>query len=208
MSTAVKFCGITTPADAALCVEAGAALLGFNFWPKSKRYVTPDAAAKIIRGLPPGVVAVGLFVNASPAEVTEAAQRSGITVAQLHGDEVVDDYKATGLELFQVVRLSSEQAVRQLSPTTASRVLVDSLVEGYGGAGKVFDWGLVDLVRQRLSRNVFVAGGLTPENVGELIRRVRPSGVDVASGVESSPGRKDGQKLRAFVAAVRDAEGT
>ena len=208
MSVAVKFCGITSQDDARLCVDAGAALLGFNFWPKSKRHVTPDAAAAIIRGLPRGVVAVGLFVNASPLEVARAAEISGITVAQLHGDEAVEDFVSTGLELIQVVKLSSEQSVHLLVPSRASRVLVDSAVEGYGGAGKAFDWGLVDLVRQRLSRNVYVAGGLRPENVGDLVRRVRPEGVDVASGVESSPGRKDGQKLRAFVAAVRDAERT
>lgn len=206
MSVAVKVCGITTIDDALAAVDAGVDLIGFNFWPKSKRFLAPELAASIIRALPSRVMTVGLFVNAAADSVRAAMQVSGAKLAQLHGDETSDVASALGVSVMQVVRVSDpDSATAARAWPFATHVLVDASVVGYGGAGQRFDWALIEVARERLGRNVFVAGGLTPENVGELVRAHRPAGVDVASGVERVPGVKDHERMRAFVQAVREA---
>ncbi len=185
-----------------LCGEAGVALFGFNFWPRSKRYVTPEAAAPLVarvRGLP-----VGLFVNASVEEVARAVEISGVEAIQLHGDEDPADFVRLGVSIIQVLKVQGSAFPE--ATLVGARLLLDAAVEGYGGQGQRFAWSAVEAARSRYGVNPFIAGGLTPQNVGELVAAHRPGGVDVASGVESAPGVKDGKLVRAFVKAVQEAE--
>ena len=205
MATRVKVCGLTRAEDVRMCVEAGVDAIGFNFWPQSKRYLTLEAAERLAAEVPPQVLKVGVFVRAPPAEVRVAVERARLDAVQLHGDEDPQDYVGVGVALWQVVRISGPESLPGMPSRAASAVLLDAHVEGQGGSGRRFDWGLVPWVRAwRLP--VWLAGGLTPENVGEAIARAAPDGVDVASGVESAPGIKDAARVRAFVAAVRAAE--
>jgi phosphoribosylanthranilate isomerase len=205
VSTRVKICGITRAEDAALCVAAGVDALGFNFWEGSKRRVRPERAEAIAATLPPEVLRVGVFVRAPPAEVAEVVRRVGLVAVQLHGDEDPADYRDVGAAVWQVVR------VDRTLPANVSRharaVLLDARLEGFGGGGRPFDWSLL---RGAPGWNVplWLAGGLEPSNVAEAIRTARPWGVDVASGVESAPGQKDPEKVRAFLTAVRSVEDT
>jgi phosphoribosylanthranilate isomerase len=199
----VKTCGITRLEDALACVEAGAAAVGFNFWPGSKRHVAVARAAQIAAALPREVLRVGVFVRAPPDEVRTAVTTVGLDAVQLHGDEDPADYAGVGVPLWQVLRLESSLP-ESVSPHAAA-LLLDARVEGFGGSGRTFDWSLAQGAR-RFGVPFWVAGGLTPANVGEVVRRVAPDGVDVASGIESRPGVKDLDLVRAFVAAVRAAE--
>jgi phosphoribosylanthranilate isomerase len=200
--TRIKICGITRLEDALACVEAGVDALGFNFWPGSKRHVTLAQAAEIARAVPPGVLRVGVFVRAPPAEVRATVSRLGLGAVQLHGEEDPADYAGAGVALWQVLRIDS--VLPEAASPHATEVLLDAKVEGFGGAGRAFDWSLArDAGRYGVP--FWLAGGLTPANVGEAVRRAQPPGVDVASGVESQPGVKDPALVRAFVAAVRAA---
>jgi len=201
--TRVKVCGITRLEDALASVEAGVEVLGFNFWAGSKRRVALDRAAEIAEALPSGVLRVGVFVRASPAEVRATVARVGLGAVQLHGDEDPADYGDVGAPVWQVLRIASSLP-RSVS-ARAAELLLDARVDGFGGSGRSFDWSLARDAR-RFGVPFWVAGGLSPANVGEAIRRAAPGGVDVASGVESSPGVKDLALLGAFVAAVRAAE--
>jgi phosphoribosylanthranilate isomerase len=201
--TRVKMCGITRLEDALACVEAGAAAVGFNFWPESKRHVPLAQATEIAAALPRGVLRVGVFVRASPDEVRAAVTGARLDAVQLHGDEDPADYVRVGVPLWQVLRL--EATLPEAVSAHASALLLDARVKGFGGSGRTFDWSLAQGAR-RYGVPLWVAGGLTPGNVGEVVRRVAPEGVDVASGVESSPGLKDPALIRAFMAAVRAAE--
>lgn len=203
MRTRVKVCGITRLDDALACVDAGVDVLGFNFWPGSKRNVTLVQAAEIARALPPGVLRVGVFVRAPPTEVRATVSAVGLGAVQLHGDEDPAAYAEAGAPLWQVLRIAS--VLPEAISAQASEVLLDAKVEGFGGAGRTFDWSLARGAG-RYGLPFWVAGGLTPANVGEAVRRAQPPGVDVASGVESRPGMKDRALVRAFVAAVRAAE--
>jgi phosphoribosylanthranilate isomerase len=203
VQTRVKICGITRPEDALLCVEAGVDALGFNFWPGSKRHVQVELAREIAAALPSGVLRVGVFVRASPEEVRQTVRAVGLGAVQLHGDEDPALYSDVGAQVWQVLRVA-DRLPEAPSPAAAA-VLLDAKVEGFGGAGRRFDW--------RLARSaagwavpVWLAGGLNPDNVGEALRLAGASGVDVASGVESAPGIKDPARVRAFVAAARVAE--
>jgi phosphoribosylanthranilate isomerase len=196
-------CGITRLEDALTCVEAGVDALGFNFWSGSKRHVTPAQAAEIARVLPPGVLRVGVFVRAAPAEVRATVYAVGLGAVQLHGDEDPAEYATVGVPLWQVLRI--ESALPEAASVHASEVLLDAKVEGFGGGGRAFDWSLARGAG-RYGVPFWLAGGLTPANVGEAVRKAQPPGVDVASGVESRPRIKDPALVRAFVAAVRAAE--
>jgi len=201
--TRIKICGVTRLEDALTCVEAGVDALGFNFWPGSKRHVTLAQAAEIARAVPPGVLRVGVFVRAPPDEVRATVSAVGLGAVQLHGEEDPADYTGAGAALWQVLRIDS--ALPEAASPHASEVLLDAKVEGFGGAGRAFDWALArGAGRYRVP--FWLAGGLTPANVGEAVRRAQPPGVDVASGVESRPRMKDAALVRAFVAAVRAAE--
>jgi phosphoribosylanthranilate isomerase len=207
MRTRVKICGLTRAEDVRTCVEAGVDAVGFNFWPQSKRYLSLDAAERLAASVPDTVLRVGVFVRAPPAEVRLAVERARLSAVQLHGDEDPQDYTGVGAPLWQVVRIGGPESIPGMPSRSASAVLLDAHVEEYGGSGRRFDWALVPWVRAwRLP--VWLAGGLTPENVGAAITRAHPDGVDVASGVESAPGTKDPARIAAFLAAVRAADGS
>jgi phosphoribosylanthranilate isomerase len=201
--TRIKVCGMTRLEDALDAVAAGVDAVGFNFWPGSKRHVEVARATEIAAALPPGVLRVGIFVRAAPAEVRATVAEVGLGAVQLHGDEDPAEYADAGVPLWQVLRVESSLPA-SVSPR-AAEVLLDARVEGFGGSGRSFDWTLARGAR-RFGLPFWLAGGLTPANVGEAIRRAEPPGVDVASGVESRPGLKDPALVRAFVLAVRAAE--
>ena len=202
----VKICGLTRPEDVDAAVDAGADFLGFNFWPRSKRHIAPALAAPLVRRAPSHVLPVGVFVNATFDEVAATVRACGLKAVQLHGDEDAADYAALGVPLWKVVRVRDEASLRGARvPAGVERVLLDAYVEGYGGGGQPFDWTLARAAPTHLGRPVVLAGGLTPDNVAQAVRTARPWGVDVASGVEASPGVKDVAKMRAFVLAARSA---
>jgi len=203
VSTHIKVCGITRLEDALACVEAGVDAVGFNFWPGSKRHVAVADAAEIAAALPPGILRVGVFVRARPSEVRSIVAGVGLGAVQLHGDEDPADYLEAGAPLWQVLRI--ESSLPETVSARAAEVLLDAKAEGFGGSGRSFDWSLARGAR-RYGLPFWLAGGLTPANVGEAVRRAEPTGVDVASGVESRPRMKDPALVRAFVAAVRAAE--
>jgi phosphoribosylanthranilate isomerase len=204
----VKICGLTTPQDAAAAIESGADALGFNFFPGSKRYVRPEIAGAWIAGLPGDVEKVAILVNPSWEEATAAAAVAGITALQLHGAETPEfccRLNERGIRFEKAVPVSGSDSVAALPDFHTLTLLLDSGGAGeFGGSGRTFPWSIArDFVRARPEMRVILAGGLTPENVAEAVAVVRPFGVDVTSGVESSPGRKDHDRMRAFIAAAR-----
>ncbi len=200
----VKICGITRLEDALAAVRLGVDALGFNFWPRSKRYLPPAAARDIVRRLPPLVTAVGVFVDPSRDEVLRAVDASGVGVAQLHGDESPELCLSLPLPVLKAIRVVDAGSLVQLASYDVRGFLLDTPGPGYGGSGRTFDWSLVAEVARELP--IVLAGGLTPENVGEAVRVVHPWAVDVASGVESAPGVKDEDRMRRFIDAAKEAE--
>jgi len=202
----VKICGITNAEDAAAAVEAGADALGFNFWRPGRRYVTPEAAAAIIEALPPQIVKVGVFVDQEPAEVLAIARQAGLTAVQLHGSEPPEHLDRLGpYQKLKAFRVDDRFCAETLGRYRADAFLLDAAGSTPGGTGARFDWRAA-IAAKRFGR-IILAGGLTAENAGEAVRQVAPWGVDVASGVEREPGRKDSRLLREFIRAVREAEG-
>jgi phosphoribosylanthranilate isomerase len=201
----VKICGLRTEADVRACVDAGADAVGFNFYPRSKRYVTAEQAAPLARALPASVWKVGVFVGAPPNEVAEHIRAAGLTHAQLHGDEVPAEYAQVGAPLVQVIRVKDRASLSVTPSPDAGVVLLDTFVAGFGGGGETFDWRWVGEATAGWKVPVVLAGGLTPDNVADAIQQARPWGVDVASGVESAPGLKDAARVKAFVQAAREA---
>jgi len=203
----VKICGITRHEDAKLAVELGAHALGLNFYPQSPRSLTPFQAAELIRRMPPFVVWVGVFVNWDGVAIVALAKALRLAVAQLHGEESaqVVERVSRHLPVIKALRLSpGTEAADFARYRSASSFLLDTAVSGhYGGTGRTGNWHLARPAAQ--SHRIILAGGLTPECVGEAIRIVRPFAVDVASGVESRPGKKDPGKLRAFFDEVARA---
>lgn len=197
----IKICGITRVEDALLSVRLGADALGFNFWPDSKRYVSPATAAAIVAQLPPFVTVVGVFVNQSEGDIRAIAAETGVQVLQLHGDEPPELCSRLPLLVIKAIAVDEVKALSRLLSYEVSAFLLDTPSRGFGGSGLPFDWSLAEGVSEVAP--VILAGGLTPENVAEAIRAVRPYAVDVASGVESSPGVKDPAKLARFIAAAR-----
>jgi phosphoribosylanthranilate isomerase len=205
----VKICGITNWTDARRAVEAGAQFLGFNFYRPSPRYIQPAAARRIIRRLPDGIATVGVFVNESEANMLAIAHRVGLDYLQLHGDERPEQVARLKREIpvIKAVRVRDSFRPKQLdSFGRASAILLDGFdVRRHGGTGKTFNWNLAR--GSNGSRRIFLAGGLTPENVAEAIRVARPYAVDVCSGVEARPGKKDPARIVALMWAVKAAEG-
>ncbi len=199
----VKICGITRLEDALAAVRLGADALGFNFWPRSRRYLAPAAAREIVRRLPPLVTTVGVFVDPSREEVLEAVAASGVQVVQLHGDEPPALCEALPLAVLKAIRVRNAASLEALRAYPVAGFLLDSDSSGYGGSGATFDWSLA--AAAAAERPVILAGGLRPDNVAEAVRTVRPHGVDVASGVESAPGVKDEQLMRRFIEAAKEA---
>jgi phosphoribosylanthranilate isomerase len=204
--TKIKICGIKTVDDALAAIDLGADLIGFNFYPKSPRYVEVGMCRNIMSRVRNNgrVTCVGVFVNASVDEIHATMDTCGLNLAQLHGDETVEFMKSLQESSFKAFR-GMPADVNGFARDDAPAFLVDASVKGlYGGSGVTADWdGAAELAKKY---PLLLAGGLTPENVAEAFRRVKPWGVDVASGVESAPEKKDASKMKAFVQAVRDAE--
>jgi len=204
----VKICGITNTADAKAAIEAGANLLGFNFYDKSPRHITEEEAVEVRSRLPKRVKAVGIFVNESPADVVALRQSLKLDAVQLHGDEPPEAVAeiAPLVPVIKAFRVEPEFPLATLDEySKAFAFLFDAAHTGqYGGTGHTTDWDVAR--RASLSHRIILAGGLKVENVGAAIRIVRPYGIDVASGVESSPGKKDHGRLREFIQEVRRAE--
>ena len=205
----VKICGITDLASASVAVEAGANALGFNFWRPGRRYVPPEQAAEIIAALPPQIWPqiwrVGVFVDEEPARVLEIAQKVGLSAVQLHGSESPEYLEALQDYLkVKAFRVDHSFAPELLARYRADAFLLDGSGNSPGGTGTAFDWQRA-LAAKQFGR-IVLAGGLTPENVGEAVRQVDPWGVDVASGVEREPGKKDPHRVREFIRAVREEE--
>ncbi len=208
----VKICGLTTLEDTLAAADAGADMLGFNFYPASPRYITPGSCAAIVsrlrdRGF--AVAAVGVFVNEDNELIRAVADDCGLDLLQLHGDEPPEALHALGSRAFKALRPASAAEAATLlarygDRAAAPAVLLDGYRPGlYGGSGATGDWSLAaEVARQR---PILLAGGLTPDNVAAAVRQVLPWGVDVASGVEDRPGRKDHAKVAAFIAAARGA---
>jgi phosphoribosylanthranilate isomerase len=208
MGLKVKICGITNLADAQAAVEVGADALGFVFYESSPRFVSIGAAADIMRQLPARVVKAGVFVNADPETVWKTIAECGLALLQFHGDETPDYCLQFGLMTMKAFRIRDAESLRALQGYQTDAWLLDAYTpDKPGGTGEKLNWNLA-IEAKKLGRPIFLAGGLTPENVGEAVRRVRPYGVDVSSGVESRPGRKDDRKIRAFITSARAADRT
>ena len=208
MTPKVKVCGITSADDAHAAVEAGADALGFNFYRESPRFIELKKAAAIIQRLPPFVTPVALFVNSPPSAVREALGACRWGALQFSGDEDEDLLLSFPPDLvLRTVRLKDKRGLKAaLGTPRCAGLLVDASVPGsYGGTGKVARWDLAAAIAAE--RTVILAGGLKPGNVAEAVRQVRPWGVDVASGVEKAPGRKDAVKMREFIRAAKAAAG-
>lgn len=203
--TRVKICGITSREDAVAGVEAGADALGFVFVPGTPRCVRPEVAERIVGVLPPFMTPVGVFMNQPLEEVLRIAARCGLQAVQLHGDEPEAYSRRIPLRVIKAVRVRDAESLRILLTYPAHAFLLDAFVEGQaGGTGTPVSWELA--VQAKGHAPIILSGGLRPDTVGLAVRRVRPYGVDVSSGVEVSPGRKDHQKVREFIAAVRQAD--
>jgi phosphoribosylanthranilate isomerase len=204
----VKICGITNWPDARAACEAGANFIGLNFFEKSPRFISPGEAAKIRPQLPKDVEAVGIFVNAKPSDVLSVSSSLRLDAAQLHGDETpqIVAEVAKSIPVFKAFRVDPEFSLSTLGeyPDAAAFLLDASHAGQYGGTGRTTDWALAR--RAALAHRIILAGGLKVENVAAAIRLVRPFAVDVASGVESKPGKKDHGRVREFIQEVRRAE--
>jgi phosphoribosylanthranilate isomerase len=205
VGTQVKICGITNLADAQASVDAGADLLGFNFYRKSPRFIEPARAREIIDTLPDTVLSVGVFVNEpSPDAVVEIAVTAGIGVVQLHGDEDTDYCAAlSAWPVIKALRVGPDFDPSAVARFQTAAILLDGFaIQAYGGTGKAFDWNVAkQLPDSRVA--LFLAGGLGVDNVAEAVRQIKPFAVDACSRLESTPGRKDPALIASFIAAVR-----
>ena len=203
----IKVCGITNLEDALAAVEAGADALGFNFYRESPRYIEPESARRIVEQLPSAVMSVGVFVNeGEPEEVARIADSAHLSAVQLHGDESPEYCRALkGRFTIKALRMSEEFWPERAKDYETDAILLDAYARGArGGTGRVVDWAVARRVRE-LVPQLFLAGGLSPENVAEAIAAVEPFAVDACSSLESAPGRKDAERVRSFIAAARRA---
>ncbi|HIE28131.1 TPA: phosphoribosylanthranilate isomerase [Candidatus Poribacteria bacterium] len=200
--TKVKICGMTNLDDALAAVEFGADALGFVFVPNTPRYIEPAKAAGIIARLPLFVMAVGLFVNASEEHIKQVADQCKLNILQLHGQEPPDFCLRFNRKVIKAFRVKDRGSLTALPKYTVSAYLLDTYVKSaMGGTGVTFDWRLASDAKRY--GPVILAGGLNPENVAKAIQQVRPYGVDVSSGVEAKPGKKDHSKLKDFIEAAK-----
>jgi phosphoribosylanthranilate isomerase len=203
--TRVKICGITNPEDALTAVEAGADALGFVFYKESPRHIFPEEAARIINLLPPFVQVVGLFVNEEPEIVNQVSRLCRLGLVQLHGDETPDYCNRIDARIMKAFRVRSLTCLDPIADYRLSGCLLDAYSPAaYGGTGQSFNW---EIAREAVKRGhrIVLAGGLTTDNVAEAIRHVQPWGVDVSSGVESAPGKKDAGKMLEFIRNTKEA---
>ena len=205
MSVTVKICGITSEADALAAAEAGADAIGLMFYEGSPRYVTLEQAKAISAALPQHVMRVGVFVNAEEAFVHQALTECMLNILQFHGDETPEECSRYPVMTLKAFRVQGEETLAGLEAHSSAGYLLDAYVkDALGGTGATFNWDLA-VRAQEFGKPIFLAGGLTPENVAEAVRKVQPFGVDVSSGVESELGRKDAEQMRSFVAAAKGA---
>ena len=203
MSVRVKICGITSTDDARAAVGAGADALGFMFYEPSPRCITPGRAAAIIAELPAHVAKVGVFVDADEAAVRATAATAGLDTLQFHGNESPRYCARFELRTIKAFRVKDSESLDQLPDYETDAWLLDSYVKGVpGGTGERFNWDLA-VEANRLGRPILLAGGLTPANAGEAVGQVAPFGLDVSSGVEAAPGRKDAAKVAALIASAK-----
>lgn len=203
----VKICGITNLRDAHVCVDAGADILGFNFYSRSPRYIAPEKARRIIEQLPSGIQSVGVFVNEeTPQRLASIADVAGVTVVQLHGEETPSYcQELKDRRVIKAIRVDTDFSPQQLDRYQTEAILLDAFsASGRGGTGKCFDWAIAKQMCGFVSR-LFLAGGLTPENVAQAVATVAPYAVDVCSSLESSPGQKDEGRVRQFINAAKGA---
>jgi phosphoribosylanthranilate isomerase len=205
MKTQVKICGVTNVADALAAAEAGADMIGLNFYEGSPRHITLATALEIHRALPPFVLRVGVFVNPPEDLVLRALGDCGLSLLQFHGDETSEFCTQFGAMSLKAFRIHDAKSLAALENFQADACLLDAHSKsGLGGTGETFNWDLA-VEAQKFGKPIFLAGGLTPANVADAVRQVQPFAVDVSSGVESAPGKKDIAKVRAFIDAVRRA---
>ncbi|MFH1478172.1 MAG: phosphoribosylanthranilate isomerase [Candidatus Omnitrophota bacterium] len=205
----VKFCGITSIEDGLNAVTVGADALGFVFYKKSPRYVTLEQAEKIIKSIPPFVSSVGIFVNEDLESISEAIERCGLNTVQLHGDEDVKycsnfkNLRFKDVKLIKAIRVSNKESLHAIEDCPADAILLDTFKkDAYGGTGKAFDRALAVLAKE-YGRHLIMSGGLNPENVYDVIKETAPYAVDVSSGIESSPGKKNLELMEMFIREVR-----
>jgi len=199
----VKICGITNPEDALAAIALGADALGFVFYTRSPRRVTPEQAAAIVSRLPPFIAKVGVFVDEKLERVQEIMNLCSLDYAQLHGSESPEYCQKLGHRAIKAFRVNDESILEQLSDYKVVAILLDSYnPDMFGGTGRAFNWEIA--ARAARSNCVILSGGLTPQNVAQAIKIVKPYAVDVSSGVEASQGKKDHAKLKAFIQTVRD----
>ncbi len=204
----IKICGITSREDAQVAAEAGAGAIGLMFYEKSARAVGLEQAAGIVRGLSPWVGRVGVFVNPTDELVWQAIHSAQLTILQFHGEETPEFCGQFGLMTMKAFRVKDTSSLDQLTDYPTDAWLLDAYSPtGHGGTGEQFNWDLAIAAKNR-GRPIVLAGGLTPENIGAAIAQVQPFGVDVSSGVEISPGLKDPEKVRRFVAEAKAAYAT
>ena len=205
MSVTVKICGITSEADALAAAEAGADAIGLMFYEGSPRHVTLEQAKAISAALPQHVMRVGVFVNAEEAFVHQALTECMLNILQFHGDETPEECSRYPVMTLKAFRVQGEETLAELEAYPSAGYLLDAYVkDALGGTGATFNWDLA-VRAQEFGKPIFLAGGLTPENVAEAVRKVQPFGVDVSSGVEIEPGRNDAEQMRTFVAAAKGA---
>ena len=199
----VKICGITRLSDALHAVEHGAGALGFVFWPKSPRHINPERAAGIIAALPPGIGAVGVFVDEPVEGIRAVVAQTGISTIQLHGNESAAYADALDRPVLRAVTVDQMEQASAIWPAGTTFLMDAADPARRGGTGKTIDWR--QAASAAIGRRVVLAGGLTPENVADAIGMVRPLGVDVSSGVEDAPGVKNADKVARFLARARSA---
>lgn len=209
MTVAVKICGVRSRADVEACARAPVDAIGFNFYAKSRRFITVAQAREWSALVPRSIERVGVFVETSAAEVVSICREVGLDAAQLHGDygpEALEAFRGTSIAVVQVVRVRDRSSIPERP--WGARVLLDSHVPGYGGAGASFDWAHAAEARRRWNLPVLLAGGLDSNNVGDAIKAVSPSGIDVASSVEDALGNKDPARIATLIEAVHNATST
>ena len=207
MSVTVKICGITSEADAAAAADAGADAIGLMFYEGSPRHVTVTDAKAICAELPPQIIRVGVFVNAEEALITRAIAECTLNILQFHGDESPEDCGRFPVMTLKAFRMAGPETLEEMQQFSTDGFLLDAFVkDALGGTGATFNWELAVRAKE-FGRPIFLAGGLTPDNVADAVRTVEPFAVDVSSGVEIEPGKKCADKMRAFVAAAKGALG-
>ena len=201
----IKICGVTSLDDALAAAESGADAIGFNFYSESKRFIHPARAAEIAGRLPENVLRVGVFVNSTRQDVNRAIRDGKINGIQFSGDEPPEAVRGYRLPVFKAIHVAGEKSLEEMKAFHVERFLLDTFSsDHFGGTGVSFDWSIARKAKQFGS--IIMAGGLTAENVGDAVRKVKPYGVDVSSGVETMPGVKDHSKIREFIRRAREAE--